>query len=108
MPSVLAAGTKVTATVKLNGLTSTIKMIYVIPATPLVKHIEPNSTTVKGTATKGSVVYAKVGSKAYMAKASTKTGAYTIKTPKIKKGTSVSVRCKAGGQYSASKVVKAI
>jgi hypothetical protein len=106
--SVLSAGTKVSATVKLNGVTSVAKSIYVIPATPVVSTLKANSIVVKGTATKGSTVYAKIGTKTYTVKASTKTGAFSIKIPKIKKGTSVVVTCKAGGQTSASKTVKAV
>ena len=82
--------------------------ITVIPATPKVSVLRGNSTAVKGSATKGSVVYAKIGSKTYYATASFKSGAFSIKIPKIKKGVSVLVSCKAGGQFSASKMVKAL
>jgi len=41
-------------------------------------------------------------------KASSSTGVYSIKIPKIKKGTYVSVYCKSGGQLSAKKIVKAV
>lgn len=101
----IKAGTKVTASVKLNGFSSPVKTTYVIPATPKVLTIKVNAIVIKGTATKGGVVYAKIGSKTYSAKASTKTGAFAIKTLKLKKGTKVSVTCKAGGKTSAAKVL---
>jgi len=101
----LAAGTKVSAIVKMNNVYSKAKSTYVIPATPTVNTLKANSIYVKGTATKGSLVYAKIGSKNYSAKASSKTGTYSIKIPKINKGTSVSVKCMAGGRMSATKTV---
>jgi hypothetical protein len=104
----LRAGTKVSALVKINGFSSMMKYVYVIPATPTVSVLKANAAFVKGTATKGSTVYSKIGSKIYYAKASTKTGSFAIRISKIKKGTIVSVYCKAGGQTSASKIVKAV
>ncbi|MFA6308228.1 MAG: DUF6273 domain-containing protein [Clostridia bacterium] len=108
LPNVLKAGTKVSALVKINGFGSAIKYVYVIPATPTFSALKANAAFVKGTATKGSTVYSKIGSKIYYAKASTKTGSFAVKIPKIKKGTIVSVYCKAGGQISASRIVKAV
>ncbi|MEI6602258.1 MAG: hypothetical protein WCL54_02090 [Clostridia bacterium] len=105
LPTSLKAGTKVSATVKVGTAVSAVKTTYVIPFTPVVKHIAPNSTSVKGKATKGSVVYAKIAGKTYTAKANAKTGEFSIKTPKIKKGSSISVTCKAGGKTSQSIVL---
>ena len=104
-----AAGTKITYQLKLfNGFLSSSKSIYVIPYTPTVKTIKKNSVTITGTATRGSTVYAKIGTKTYLAKASTKNGVYTIKIPEIKVKTVVVVKCKAGGQMSKTTTVKAI
>ncbi|MEI6602600.1 MAG: leucine-rich repeat domain-containing protein [Clostridia bacterium] len=108
MTSTLAAGTKVTAFMKYNGETSGTRTVYVKPAIPKVSTLKANSIAVKGTATKGAVVSAKIGTKIYTAKASTSTGAFSVKIPKIKKGTAVSVSCTAGGQTSGTKIVKAI
>jgi|GEM_PF-2491019 len=104
----LPAGTKVTATVTKNGLTSAVKTTYVIPYTPTVNTIKAKSTYVKGKATKSAVVYAKIGTKTYSAKANAKTGLYAIKIPVIKKGTIVKVNCKAGGKMSATRTVKCV
>ncbi|MEI6602188.1 MAG: GDSL-type esterase/lipase family protein [Clostridia bacterium] len=101
----IKAGTKVTASVEVNGFSSPIKTTYVIPATPKVFTLKANAIVIKGTATKGGVVFAKIGTKTYSAKANTKTGSFAIKTPKLKKGTKVSVTCKAGGKTSAAKVL---
>jgi len=78
------------------------------PATPKVSILKANSIYVKGTAAKGSTVYAKINTKTYSAKANTKTGVFSVKIPKIKKGTSVVVYCKSGGQTSGKKTVKAV
>ena len=102
----LKAGTKVSATVLLNGQTKTSAPKYVIPATPSIKTLKANNTVVKGNATKGSTVYVKIGSKKYSVKASLSTGAYSCKVLKLKKGETVTVYCKSGGQTSASKIIK--
>ncbi|MEI6603652.1 MAG: hypothetical protein WCL54_09215, partial [Clostridia bacterium] len=104
----LVSGTKVTATVKHDGMVSVTTVRYVIPATPVVYKLKANSIYVKGTATKSAMVYAKIKTKIYVAKASPKTGVFAIKIPKIKKGTIVIVYAKAGGRNSASKTVKAV
>ncbi|MEI6601969.1 MAG: hypothetical protein WCL54_00620 [Clostridia bacterium] len=106
LSSKLVAGTKISVNIFYDDLTSKNKTIFVIPRTPTVSAIKANATYVKGIATKSSVVYAKIGAKNFSAKANSK-GVFSIKTTKIKKYASVSVRSKAGGQFSASKVVKA-
>lgn len=106
LSSKLVAGTKISVNIFYDDLTSKNKTIFVIPRTPTVSAIKGNATYVKGTATKASVVYAKIGTKTFSAKANSK-GVFSIKTTKIKKYSNVSVRSKAGGQFSASKVVKA-
>jgi len=102
------AGTDVSASVVLNSYISNAAPTHVIPATPKVSILKANSIYVKGTATKGSTVFAKIGTKTYSVKASIKTGAFSIKIPKIKKGTSVAVYCKSGGQLSAKRIIKAL
>jgi len=77
-------------------------------ATPKVSIVKANSTSIKGTAAKGSTVYAKIGSKIYSAKVGSGTGNFSIKIPKIKKGTSVVVYCKAGSQTSGKITIKAV
>jgi len=106
--SPLPAGTRVSVVIKKDGVSSSSNAVYVIPATPVVSKLKANAVYVKGTATKGATVYAKIGTKLYSAKASSSTGAYSIKISKIKKGTVVNVYCKAGGQFSAKKTVKAV
>ena len=102
----LIAGTKVIAIVSYDDRTSKPSSKIVIPATPTLKAVKGNSIYVKGTATKGSWVYAKIGNKTYSVKSSS-TGSFTIKIAKIKKGTAISVRCKSGSQYSESKLIRA-
>ena len=102
------AGTKITVTAKKNGVLSATKVVFVIPATPRVYTLRANATAVKGTATKGSVVTVKIGAKTYTAKASKSTGAYSVKVPKLKKGSNVQVSCTAGGQKSGIRLVKVI
>ncbi len=106
LSSALKAGTKVSAKITMPDTSTSTKTVYVIPALPTVKTIKAGSIYVTGTATKGAIVYAKIGTKTYSATATT--GAYKIKIPAIKKGTSVTVTCKAGGQMSMKKVVKAV
>jgi len=102
----LIAGTIISATIEFDELLSGKRVRTVIPRTPTVASIKTNSTYVKGSATIYSVVYAKIGAKIYSSKASSK-GIFNIKIPKIKKGATVSVRSKARGQFSLSKVIKA-
>ncbi|MEI6603018.1 MAG: InlB B-repeat-containing protein [Clostridia bacterium] len=106
MPKAVPAGTKITVSVLKDGVKSLTKTIYVIPMTPTVYAVKANAVVVKGVATKGAIVYAKIGTKSYSSKANAKTGIFAIKVPKAKKNVAISVRCKAGGQYSASKTIK--
>ncbi len=106
VPAALKAGTKISVVTKINDIASKAKIFYVIPATPKVSQIKANATSVKGSASKGGVVYVKIGAKTYSGKASISSGAFSVKTPKIRRGTSVTVTCKAGGKISAKKVVK--
>jgi len=106
VPVALKAGTKISVFAKINDIASKAKVVYVIPATPKVSPIKANATSVKGSASKGGVVYVKIGAKTYTAKASISSGAFSVKIPKIKKGTIVVVTCKAGGKISAKKTVK--
>ena len=106
LSTVVKAGTKITAYVVRDGVKSPNKSIFVIPATPSIISVKTNAILIKGIATKASVVYIKVGSKIYIVKASSKTGSYSVKVPKLKRNTTISVKCKAGGQYSASKILK--
>ncbi|MEI6131389.1 MAG: leucine-rich repeat domain-containing protein [Bacillota bacterium] len=108
LKNTFVAGTYVSASVILNSYLSYAAPTNVIPAAPTVNTIKVNSIYVKGTATKASTVFAKIGTKIYSSKASTKSGTFSIKIPKIKKGTSVAVYCKSGGQTSDKKTVKAV
>ncbi|MEI6132596.1 MAG: leucine-rich repeat domain-containing protein [Bacillota bacterium] len=108
LSSTLIAGTKIVAQITMPDKTTSSRTIFVKPATPKVNTIKANSILVTGSATKNSVVYVKIGTKQYNSTANSKTGAYSIKTAKIIKGTLVTVYCKAGGQLSSSKIVKAI
>jgi|GEM_PF-1824254 len=108
IPSVLKVGTKVSARVKANNLTSTSKTIYVIPAAPIAFQVKANATAIKGKATKNATVYVKTVSKTYSAKANATTGSFSIKVPKVHKGTVYMLSCKIGGYTSPVKVVKAI
>ena len=101
------AGTKITAINTLNKVSSAVVTTYVLPTMPTIMKLKANSIYVKGKAIKYSVVYAKIGAKTYSSKATSK-GSYNIKIPKIKKGTTVSVRCKLGGQFSAYRKTKAV
>jgi len=103
--SALKAGTKVSAKVKVGLLTSASKIIYVIPATPVVSKPKVGATVIKGTATKGGVVYVTIKTKTYSAKVTSK-GTFSIKVSTLKKGTTLTIKCKAGGKYSAKKVIK--
>ncbi|MEI6601970.1 MAG: hypothetical protein WCL54_00625 [Clostridia bacterium] len=107
LPNTLKAGTKITAVNKYNNILSATKSIYVIPYTPTVNTVKAKAIYIKGKATKSAVVYAKIGVKTFSAKVGVK-GLFSIKVPAMKKGTYVSVRCKAGGQYSAYRKVKTV
>ena len=104
--SPVAAGTKISAVVKSGIISSASKTVYVIPSTPKVSALKANSIYVKGTATKGATVYLKIGTKSYNTKASSKNGAFSAKVLNLKKGSTVTVSCKAGGQMSSSLIVK--
>ena len=106
LKNTLAAGTYISAGIILNNNVSNAEPIQVIPATPTVNALKANSALITGSATKGSMVYAKIGTKTYSAKANSKTGKFSVKSPKLKKGVSVAVYCKIGGQTSGKKIVK--
>ena len=105
LPKKLAAGTKFTVCTELGDATSLTAMRFVLPATPTVNKIKPNSYYVKGTATKGATVYVKITLKNYSAKASAKTGAFSVKTTKIFKGNVVYVYSKINGVFSELKEI---
>jgi|GEM_PF-2265227 len=109
MAKPLKAGTKVMATTYLyNGKHSGTKILYVVPAAPNVNPIKHAGGVVAGTATKGSAVQATIGSKKYTSYANAKTGRFNIKIPINKKGTPVSIRCRAGGFYSVARTYKMV
>ncbi|GEK34274.1 Ig-like domain-containing protein [Kurthia sibirica] len=74
------------------------------PATPKASTVKAGATSVKGTATKGLKVYAKIASKTYSATASKTTGKFTIKVPKQKASTKITLYTKLGN-YTSKKVV---
>ncbi len=99
-----------TVTDKMNTIsgtseTSLTAMRFVLPAIPTVNKILPDSIYVKGIATKGATVYVKVALKNYSAKASAKTGAFSVKTAKIVKGNVVYVYSKINGVFSELKEI---
>ena len=124
--AVIKAGTKVSGIAKVGNLTSAAKSVYVIPATPIVNKVKVGATKVTGTATANSLVYVTMqivkkvkvnngttgNSLVYVTvqttftdKASSK-GVFSVKVSSVKKGASISVKCKAGGQLSGVRVVR--
>ncbi|TWT01125.1 Ig-like domain-containing protein [Planomicrobium sp. CPCC 101079] len=78
------------------------------PSTPTVNTVSDKSTGVTGKAETNATVYIKIGTK-QIGKAAAKSGAYSIKIPKQKAGTSISVYAvDAAKNKSASKTVKVL
>ena len=96
----LAVGTKVKVRVVNYAYPSAYTTKYVIPAKPVVSKINVNNIAIKGKATKGSMVYVKIYGKTYSGKASTSTGAFSIKVPKVLVEAAVQVYCKISGYKS--------
>lgn len=110
LKTVLKVGTKITVSVKSPmDMVSTVTTVTVKNqkiATPKVTRYKKNTKVVKGTAKKNTTVYVKIGKKTYKGKASSK-GAYSVKVPKLKKGTSINVYVKDSyGNYSNNRSVK--
>ena len=79
----------------------------IAPVKPTLKNYKANTTIVTGIAEKGSKVYAVIGSKSYHSTANSKTGAFSIKTPKLKKNTIIKIYCKdLAGNKSALSTIK--
>jgi len=105
LPKKFAAGTKFTVGTVLGDTSSLLAMRFVLPAIPTVNKIKPNSFYVKGTATKGAMVYIRIALKDFSAKANAKTGAFYVKTAKIYKGNVVNIACKINGVFSELKEI---
>lgn len=108
LSAVLKSGTKIYVKISLGNRSSATKYIYVKPATPTINKVLSTALILKGTAPKGAIVYIKYPGHSYTTKASSSTGVYSYKTGKIKKGTTISVYCKLGGQTSATKTYKVL
>ena len=106
------AGTSITVYSKDKAGNTSTKVVKVIdktpPKAPIIYKTTIKSTSIKGTAEKGSTVYIKVGSKTHKVTTNSK-GVYSLKISKQKRGTNIVVYAvdKAGNKgKSASTKVK--
>jgi len=94
-------GIKVKVSRKTNTMySSPIVTKTVIPAKPVVKTIHVNNIYIKGSATKGAMVYVKIYGNTYKGKASTSSGLFAIKVPKVLVEAEIQVYCKILGLKS--------
>ena len=112
--SKLKQGTKLTFTLKdAKGLVHEKKTISVTdgtpPGKPKVNTIDDNDTTIKGSAEKGSRVYAYVSGKSIGNAKASSSGTYSIKITKKKAGTKIILKAKdAAGNYSSGRTMTVI
>ena len=112
--SKLKQGTKLTFTLKdAKGLVHEKKTISVTdetpPGKPKVNTIDDNDTTIKGTAEKGSRVYAYVSGKSIGNAKASSSGTYSIKITKKKAGTKIILKAKdAAGNYSSGRTMTVV
>ncbi|MEI6602928.1 MAG: leucine-rich repeat domain-containing protein [Clostridia bacterium] len=94
-------GTKVKVSRKTATMySSPIVTKTVIPAKPVLQTIHVNNIYIKGSATKGAMVYVKIYGKNYKGKASTSSGKFSIKVPKVLVEAEIQVYCKILGLKS--------
>lgn len=103
----LKVGTKISATVT-NSFDKVSARTYVTVknqkiAKPKVKTYKKKTKYVKGTAKKNTTVYVKIGKKTYKAKVNKK-GKFSVKVPKLKAGTKITVTVKDAYNNSSSSV----
>ena len=79
------------------------------PGKPKVNTIDDNDTTIKGTAEKGSRVYAYVSGKSIGNAKASSSGTYSIKITKKKAGTKIILKAKdAAGNYSSGRTMTVV